>query len=261
MNDWLAQMYNTNDAGAEVQEEQAKLANLELFAKLAAKHNIDLSQLSDTQVQELYAETFPEEVAKQAASEEKEEKEEAKDEKKEEKKEEKDDEGEGKKEKAMEYFGEKKAFQEKFAEADLMGRVMAHSFMQEKGEIEKAAAAAPPATTTDEPVAPAAAPAPAPTAPAAAPAVPAPTTEKTAGAEQFEELAATQGIKIAEAAGYNTEQAQARITAVHTLGLQETEKVAAVKTGVEDALHIRGLEYLEAAGYPVDWSQVYEEKK
>jgi hypothetical protein len=120
MNSALAQMYGTGGVDT---EEQEKIANLELFAKLAAQHNIDLSSLSDEQVQELYAQTFDTGMPKIASDDE----------------DNGEDDEDKKKAKAEEYVEEKKAFQEKFAEADFMGRVMAHAFVQERDEIEKAA--------------------------------------------------------------------------------------------------------------------------
>ena len=82
--------------------------------------------------------------------------------------------------------------------------------------------------------------------------------EKKSSAEQFEELAAEQAIKIAAAAGFDADEAFNRVNAAYILGVAETEKIASVQN-VDDALHIRGLEYLEAVGYPVDWSEIYGE--
>ena len=289
MNEWLAQMYGTNGA-----EEQEKTASLELFAKLAAQHNIDLSQLSDDQVSELYAETFPDQFAKMASY----------------------DDEESKKEAAADYVSEKVAFQEKFAEADLMGRVMAHSFMQERLDLEKIAEGSGSSRPSKrefearakEMKAKANAPGPikggwtpsqaAPKSPAgagysgakrvstlgekakgflksragkgtaAALGATALTAagygaykglkgkDKAASAAHFEELSANQAIKIASAAGFDSDEAVDRVIAVYTLGLEETEKIASVQS-VDDAIHVRGLEYLETAGYPVDWSEIF----
>lgn len=294
MNEWLAQAYGTNGTN---NEEQEKIASLELFAKLAAQHNIDLSQLSDDQVTALYAETFPDQFAKMASDDDDE------DDKGE------DDEEEEKKESAANYVSEKVAFQEKFAEADLMGRVMAHAFVQERDEIEKQAkktemgmpqrtptARGPGGTqlglapnANKEPgkadVAMAKAKGKAGKAWEAAKRFGRTThgkaalgaggallaaggaygaykglkgKEKKSSARDFEELAAHQAIKIASQAGFDADEAFARVNSVFILGLEETEKVASVQS-VDDALHIRGLEYLEVAGYPVDWSEIYGE--
>ena len=289
MNSALAQMYGTGGVDT---EEQEKIANLELFAKLAAQHNIDLSSLSDEQVQELYAQTFDTEMPKTASDDED------------------DEDKEDKKAKAEEYVEEKKAFQEKFAEADLMGRVMAHAFVQERDEIEKAAKKTEVGMPQNKP---------APASPKSGTLLGMPPNankepgkgavawakakgkggkaleavkrfshtnkgkavgaalggaalagggyaaykglkgkEKKSSAEQFEELAAEQAIKIAAAAGFDADEAFNRVNAAYILGVAETEKIASVQN-VDDALHIRGLEYLEAVGYPVDWSEIYGE--
>src|SRR3972149_1146750 len=128
MNEWLAQMYNTNGATEKVAEAAPQLENAELFAKLAAQHNIYLSEMTPEQIGELYGQVFPEET--KVAEEEK------KDEPKKEEKAEKDE--EEKKESAAQYFQEKRAQQEKFAEADTMGRIMAHAFTQELENIKQA---------------------------------------------------------------------------------------------------------------------------
>lgn len=300
MNEWLAQMYNTNGTG----EELEKQAEMDLFCKLAAENNIDLSQMSGEEVGALYATVFPK-YAQEGEGE---------------KKEEEETEEEKKKKKAEEYVEEKKAFQEKFAEADLMGRVMAHSFTQELGLIKQANETSKEAKWTqvgrggqqvwkdptklekgleaagkgakrvfgDVPgalkslkaarsaqkanvgaaakhhageawkkgkravgIAGGAA------ALGAGGAVAA--KEKKSSAEQFEELSAQHAVKVAAAADYDVDEAVERVSAVYTLGLEETEKVAHVQD-FEDAIHVRGLEYLEAAGYPVKWSEVFGEE-
>ena len=59
MNEWLAEMYRTNGS-TPAPEETQKLANAELFAKLATQNGIDLEALAPEQVGELYAQVFPE---------------------------------------------------------------------------------------------------------------------------------------------------------------------------------------------------------
>ncbi len=238
MNEWLAEMYRTNGS-TPAPEETQKLANAELFAKLATQNGIDLEALAPEQVGELYAQVFPEEFAKAAEEDKKD------DEKKEEKKDDKplppfmkkDDEkkDEEKKEAAARFWQEKTASQEKFAEADLMGRVMAHSFTQELELIKAAAKAGQPAP--------------------AAPSTPAPST-KEAAAQAFEDLAVKHAIGMAKQAGYDEAEAAKKVEAVHVLGLQDSEKVASVQN-FEDGVHVRALEYLERAGYPVDWKAVF----
>lgn len=119
------------------QEEATKVAEVELFTKLAAENGIDLDQLSQEQVNELW-------VAFKTAGEESDEK----------KDDEKDDE---KKEKAKAEFAAKKEASMKIAESDALGRLMARSFMDEVTKIasgrpsapaqEKVAEAETPATT------------------------------------------------------------------------------------------------------------------
>jgi len=314
MNPWLAQMYNTNGAGEEAQEEQSKLANADLFCKLAADNNIDLTQLSSDEVGALYADTFPEDVEKLAAetcpkcdkaegecscgSEE---------------------ESDEKKEAAVQYVMAKQAETEKAAEADLMGRIMAHSFTQEletikeagakevagkvvefgrkaggkakgavgaalqkrrevmnvgqkaegimrgKGGLGMAKGVKAKATHIGRALKGRAAQA-APYA-AGAGAVGGGAyiakkkmdKEKKSSVQAFEELSANHAIKLAEAMEWDAEEAFGRVNSVFTLGLEETEKVAYVQD-VDSAMHVRGLEYLEAAGYPVDWTEVFGEE-
>jgi hypothetical protein len=317
MNPWLAQMYNTNGAAEEAQEEQSKLANADLFCKLAADNNIDLEQLSADEVGALYANTFPEDVEKVAQ--------ETCD---------KCDKAEGecscgsgdessedeKKEAAAQYVMAKQAETEKAAEADLMGRIMAHSFTQELENIKEAGAkelfgkgvdvakkvggkakdvakglaekrryamevgkkhegiirgkgglgmgkgVKAKATVIGRALKGRAAQA----APYAAGAGAVgggayiakkkmEDKEKKSSVEAFEEMSANHAIKLAAAMDWNEEEAFDRVNSVFTLGLQETEKVAHVQD-VDSAMHVRGLEYLEAAGYPVDWTEVFGEE-
>jgi hypothetical protein len=309
MNAELADFYSTPGTN----EDLEKQASVENFAKLAAKHGIDLSAMDDNEVNALYAEVYPH-FAKTAE---------------EKKKDEDEDEDEEKKESAAGHFQEKRAFQEKFAEADFMGRVMAHSFTQEMGNIEKEgmskvelgmrARALPgqvgralkgagrklkdvatgkemregmaghkatkselgkrmatemggskergeaalklyrsdakskalkgAAKTTALYGGGAA-------AVGGGAALASKKKEKKASAQHFEELAANHAIKVASASGYDDDQAFDLVNAIYTLGLEETEKVAHV-SDIDDAIHVRGLEYLESAGYPVDWSEVF----
>ena len=318
MNEYLAQLYGTEGTEKVAEEETVKLANAELFAKLAADNGVDLSQMQPEQIGELYASVFPEEAAKLA--EESEKKEDAKDESEEKKEEAKEDE---KKASAELYFQEKRAFQEKFAEADLMGRVMAHSFMQELGEIKEAGVTKqaagwgsiagivdPKKLSLQELAARVAKVQPQHSegairkvlgavgkltgaghlkaaitdkahrksllregakrmgattgavgaAGAAAAGIHHATKKKESAAQNFDELSAEYAIKMASTAGYDQEEAVERISAIHTLGMEESEKVAAAQD-VETAMHVRALEYLEAAKYPVDWSQIYGEQQ
>lgn len=141
MDQFLAEYYGTGSStGTAVEattdagnDKLAAAASAELFAKMAAAEGIDLDSLTDAQVEELYTNTFSEqqktagEMPPQFAKKDGEEKEEPKDEKK---------------EKAKEEHEEKKAEATKVAEADFLGRVMAHAYVQELNKIAEAAAAA-----------------------------------------------------------------------------------------------------------------------
>lgn len=109
MDQFLAEYYGTAQPA---QDETEKAAQVELFAKLAAAEGIDLNSMSDEQVEQLYNATFSKEASEEEG-------------------EEKDD----KKEEAEKEHAEKKAAAEKFAEADYMGRVMAHAYVQEMRKI------------------------------------------------------------------------------------------------------------------------------
>lgn len=113
----LSELINAHFAKTAASNEEAeKLAEVELFTKLASENGIDLDQLSQDQVNELWY------AFKTAGDEEKE---------KEEKEEEKDDDKDDKKEKAKAEFAEKKEASMKIAESDELGRLMARSFMDE----------------------------------------------------------------------------------------------------------------------------------
>lgn len=110
----LSDLINAHFAKTAASNEEAeKLAEVELFTKLAAENGIDLDQLSQDQVNDLW-------YAFKTAGDEEPEKE---------KEEEKED--DDKKEKAKAEFAEKKEASMKIAESDELGRLMARSFMDE----------------------------------------------------------------------------------------------------------------------------------
>ena len=117
----LAAMYGT--PGGPSQEDLEKNAQAELFAKLAADNGINLNELDDAQIASLWNQTFE----KSAQEEEEEEGEEGK-------KKKKDEEEEKASAAAAEWMSQRE-YQEKIAEADKLGRVMAHSYVQELGYI------------------------------------------------------------------------------------------------------------------------------
>ena len=234
MNMDLAAVYNT--PGGPSQEDIEKAAEATMFAKLAADNNIDLNQLNDEQVLELYNQTFSKEaegVPPQFA------KKDGGDEKKEEKKEEKKDEGgkaacpaDGDKEAAAREFELQKEAQVKLAEADYLGRVMAHSFTQELGLIGD--------SMNKE------------AAPTESPAVVELSLGKEASA--LDKLAAKHAMVKAAKAGHDVGDTQRRIEAIFTLGVKPSEKVASAEN-VQQGTEIRALELLEQAGFEINWSE------
>jgi hypothetical protein len=223
---FLAQHYGTLPTEPS-EEDIQKVAQAEMFLKLAAKHNVDISQLDDAQINELWGRVWENKTAE--APVEKAAEEEVK--KEEDKKEEAKKEHEQVKEKAQE---EAKEAADKFAEVDYQGRRMAHAYVNELRSIAEAggldfmkqASAAP----TAEPPA-----------------------EKEAQVGALDELAAKHAVEKAAAAGFNAEEAAKRVDAVMLLGPGESDKIASVES-TEDAIDVRSSELLELAGYPVDWT-------
>lgn len=79
--------------------------------------------------------------------------------------------------------------------------------------------------------------------------------KKKKEASALDQLALEAAVEKAAAAGFDAEEAAERVNAVATLGLGESEKVASAPAGdLGAAVEIRSLEYLEAAGYPVNWN-------
>jgi hypothetical protein len=109
MNSFLAEMYGTGGAD----ESEVKVAQYEAFAKLAADNGVDLSALSADQVSALFEETV------KAASD--------------------DDDEDDTEEQARAEHAEKKESHAKLAEADFIGRQMAHAFTHELGQLQKEA--------------------------------------------------------------------------------------------------------------------------
>lgn len=120
MDEQLADIYGTGQPESFDQEDLQKTAAAELLVKLAEEREVDLNQFSDEEIQEMVSELYGEEKTAQAPpfppTPKEEKKKDAKDEEEEEKN------------------------KEKVAEADFLGRVMAHAYTQELGNIEKEAA-------------------------------------------------------------------------------------------------------------------------
>lgn len=256
MNSLLGDVYGNR---THTEEDLAKEANLQFFGQLCEKQQIDLDKLNEAEISELFKvamelkQAAEEESAKEEAKEEggkknlappfgKHEAGESKDKEDKEEKEEK-------KEAAMAEWAEKRAAHVKVAEADATGRIMAHAMVDELRKIAAAQeeAAAAPAPSLAEKAASIIAAAQAKTAAAEAPTTPSATPN-------FDELAAYNAIDMLKQAGQDEKTAHARISAVFTLGLQETAKIASATTP-EAALTLRALEFCEAAGYPVDWTK------
>lgn len=127
MNEHLAQFYGTKQASAVTDEEAEKTASVNLFLKVASDQQIDLNSMSDADVQTLYGE-FKLASEEEPPKEEKDEEEEKK-------------EKEEKHAAAAAEWAEKQAMAADIQKADYLGRVMAHSFEQERGYIKEAGAA------------------------------------------------------------------------------------------------------------------------
>lgn len=252
MNSLLGDVYGH---GTHTDEDFAKEANLQFFGQLCAQQQIDVAKLNESEVEELFKVAME---LKQAAEEES-----AKEEAKEEggkknlappfgKHEASESKGkeeaeEKKKEAAAAEWAEKRAAHIKVAEADATGRIMAHAMVDELRKIAAAQEEAAATPSLAEKAASVIAAAQAKTASAAAPATPSATPN-------FDELAAYSAIDMLKQAGQDEGVAHARISAVFTLGLPETAKIAAASTP-DAALTLRALEFCEAAGYPVDWTK------
>lgn len=254
MDQFLANFYGTNASEKTASaEDLEKEASVELFMKLASEQNIDLANMPDQQVQALYNSWVEKSAQAQGGQPAAQTQKTAG-----------EDEDKKKREEAEKEHGEKKAAAEKIAEADFLGRVMAHSYAQElrkiaaaqNGEGAKTAGEMPEAfrkaldakkgeggdekkddkeeKKDDKKEASAA-------------------SSKKASA--IDELALHHAVKIAQAGGFDPAQAARKVAAVAELGLLgESTKVASAAT-VDGAVEVRALEFLEAAGYPVTWNQ------
>lgn len=141
MNPTLAAMYDTHGAGRAYAEESTKIAHLELFAKAAAAQRIDLSQL-DPSTQEALFQDFTAKLAQEEGEGASESESSEPPAKEEEEKEEEEGE-EGKEAAARREFHNMQEWQEKNAQADFLGRRMAHAFWDEYNEISKVAKGGP----------------------------------------------------------------------------------------------------------------------
>lgn len=242
ISDVLSEIYGTNQTQEQPTmdpkvAELSKEAQVELFLKLAEDNKIDLNKLSEEQIQTLFNETFnpteqktAEAPAAPAAQQEQVNPELAK-----------------VAEAAEQEWLVKRAYAEKFAEADAMGRTMAHALVNELNKIAGARESASKAGKADAPC----------DKDAARPAETAPVAAKKKGEEKkasaMDILAGNFAVaKLAEA-GWPVEEAVAKIEAVLTLGApQERSKMAAANS-FEGSVEIRALELCDLAGFPVEW--------
>lgn len=264
MSSQLAEIFGTSKTASAVlaqptAEDLEKQAQLNFFGELCARKGIDVGRLDDVQVEELYKSAMALKVAEEKTEDPKAAKE------KEEKAKEK--EATAKLASAEQEFQEKRAAVQKIAEAELMGRIMARAFVDEH---QKLAGAMPPqfmkkdeksdegkgdekeedekkkkkeasdraAAVIEE----------------AEKAKTASVVSSASGTPKLDELAALRGIELCKSAGIDETLAYNRINAVFTLGLSDSTKVASA-VNADAAITVRALEFVEAAGFPVDWSK------
>jgi len=247
MDQFLAEHYGTNKtaAAAVSEEDTEKAASVELFMKLASDQKIDLANMPEEQVTALYntwaAKVASEQAAppapaatQQPAA------------------------PDAKIAAAQAEFLEKKAAADKIAEADFLGRVMAHAYTQELFKIAEAhkekAAELPEAFRKNM------------------------EAKKGEGGEEkkdekkdkeeekkegsakktasaIDDLAVPRAIAIVKEAGLDADQAARKVAAVLELNLLGESQKTASAANLDQAVHIRALEMLERAGYPINWNQ------
>jgi hypothetical protein len=249
MNEFLASYYNT--APQPTAEELQHAQQIDFFAKTAAANGIDLEALSQDQVNWLWSQVFTDKTAESKTAE-----------PKVVEKEPVNTDGE---KKAEAEFTQKKEAMAKIAEADFLGRVMAHSFYNESVKIasakeaevakvaefppkkdekdekkeekkeeggslkERLMAAASKKEEKDE------------------------KEEKKASVSELDMKSAELAVqKLAASNHWDVNEGVERLNAVLTLGVKDSVKVASAPN-FEAALDVRSLELLELAGYPIKW--------
>lgn len=263
------------------QEDLTKQAEAELFSKLAAANNIDLRQLNDGQIQQLWDATFNKTAEFPPPSDDK------KEDKKEEAKKDEEKKDEEKKEAAAREHATKLAAAREEANAYHLGEVMAQGYVDHLQKLGMALNQTPAADDATKEAAmpenlakalgkvrgaassvaskgkevagkaveavknnPGKAAAGAGAAGAAAGFAGGRMSKKGSALDQ---LAAEEAVKIAhDAGGYDLDDVADKINAVATLGLQDSTKLAST---LPEQVSIRALEFLEAAGFPVAWNQ------
>ena len=256
----LASIYGTGNSAVS-DDDLEKTAAAELLVKIAGEQGIDLNQFSDEQVMEMVYD-----LTKTASEGE----------------EKKEEESPAKEKKEEESPAKEKKEEEKVAEADFLGRVMAHAYVQELGNIEKQAGAKIDAVKG--------ALSKALNAVKGAPAaysksfkgrshdalrsltsvvskMPTPVPLKTklmnvgrAAKIMAPELAALGGAAALGTGGYmlgKKKESSALDTLAEARAEQMLEEAGYTKTAssVEQEVELRALQMLEASGYPVEWNQ------
>lgn len=257
----LGEVYGTTQQGHS-EEDQQKLAQAEFFSGLCKQAGVQIEHLTDEQVKQLWKVAMdgrPEGAEPEP------------DKKKSEKRE--GDEHE-KKAAAAREWEEKRAAAEKIAEADALGRIMAHAYVDELVKISEASSKSehgkggvPPqllkrdekkdkkeedeegekkesqarATALIERLSKTASPT-------------ASSSPATSTTTNLDEVAGNHAIDLLKEAGVGPDVATARINAVYTLGLAESTKIASADS-FDRAVTLRALEFCESAGFPVDWSK------
>jgi hypothetical protein len=243
----ISEVYGTRNAGQpQVTEEDAeKIAQAQFFNQLCEEQGINIDHLDDSQVERLYK-TAMDALAENAGQSQ-------------------DDEQQQKEAAAEQEWSEKRAAAEKIAEVDALGRIMAHAYVDELKKIaqEGEGGGLPPALAAkaeekkeekkeekeegeEE----------AKESQARAEALIAALSKNASSSTTatLDELAANQAFHMLKEAGYEEGLVGPRLQAVLTLGLQDSTKIASAQTR-EEAQYVRALEFCEAAGFPVNWSQ------
>lgn len=269
MSSTLGEVFGTTKVASATPEDLEKQASVDFFNGLCQEQGINIEQLDNSQLEELWkvamemkAAEFPPGFAKGKGEEKGEQKEEKEGEK------EKEKEAQAKLAAAESEFLQKRAAAEKVAEADAMGRIIAHSFVAELNKIASEGNLPPQfgkekdgkeegkeKDKKDEGKKEASA------ADKVAALINAFQSAKTASATaqpsgtttpNFDEQAAYYAVELLKAASVDPQLAFDKVNAVYVLGLSESTKIASapdLKTGI----HVRALEICEAAGFPVEW--------
>lgn len=272
MSSTLGEVFGTIKTASPSAEDLEKRAQVEFFNGLCKEHGINIKALNDKQVDDLWkvamdmrkeAGEMPPQFAKKDGD----------DKGGDKKPEAKDDKADKEKEAAAAKvaaaeaeFTAVKTAATKVAEAEAMGRIMAHSFVNEldkiaekreggfpfppkkdgdgKGDKEKDGKEKE-ASSADKAAALVA-------AFQSKTAGTAPAAEGASNTQNFDELAAYRAIDLLKEAGVDADEAFSKVSAAYILGLKESTKLASAPNAAA-GLEMRALEICEAAGYAVNW--------